>query len=1045
MAIIPPEYPLELLQIRNALKEVWGTVYTDRQPITGIERCVTGMGLGPERMPAKGWKPFQAGTRWGGYDQTTWFRMTAKVPAEFKGKHVVALIRPALHTHIEGLDTLTEGGDTLAYVNGVPFQGIDRNHEDLQLTQRAKGGESFEIAMECCPSARFDTTHEFGYAHLAVYQPIAWDFYWDCLVPLEAWEEMDPDTTTAKKLFRTLQEAVRMIDLQRKGEKEYFDSLREASAFLVEALKQFPADRDSGTLILTGHSHIDTAWLWPLRETRRKVGRTYSTVLNLMKRYPEYQFSASQPELYEYVKEHFPELWRGIKQRVKDGRWEACGAPWIEQDSNMAGGEAIIRQFLYGNRFFEREFGMRSRTAWLPDAFGYPWTLPQIMAKCGIDCFVTTKIDWSSYTQFPYSLFQWQGADGTKMLAVMPPLNYNGNPCPKDAREQWKRFKQKDRVDELIYPIGWGDGGGGPTAEMLERGKRMKNLAGVPKCEFGFNQDSIDRMRKQADVETLPVYNDELYLELHRGCQTTQARTKRNNRKLEVLLHDTEFLASWAALGGAKYNHKTLWKAWRPVLTNQFHDILPGSSITEVYDQADKDYAAAQESAETVRDRAMKALTDGIDTRGSGTPIVVFNSLSWARTDAVCVEMALPKSGFHVVAPDGSIVHSQRTEDGELLFEAHAVPPLGYAVYRLMKGNAVAPAREPMTASVRFMDNEYLQVEFDELGRFSRVYDKLNDREVLPEGTVANDLQLFDDRPHDHDAWEIDHNFEDKPLDTLRAPEYAEVVELGPVRTVVRFERYTGKSVISQDITMYAAHPRVDVCTWVDWQEKRTLLKTAFPVEVLSPRASFHIQFGAIERPTHRNDAHARARFEVPAHHWADLSEDGYGVSLLNDCKYGYDVKDNVLRLSLLRSSVIPDPHADEGEHEMTWSLYPHADDWRNGTVQQGYQLNTPLLGVRATGHDGTQPVAASLAALDADHIIVETVKQHEDSDALILRVYEAHGRRGETTLTFGPKPKKVAICDMMEEQDKSLKLEGHAVALHFTPYEIKTLKVKFS
>lgn len=1042
MANFDAERTIECQQIERRLEEIQATIYSQRQPIGPLEHCVTGQGLGPERMPESGWKPFAVGDAWGGYDQTTWFRMTMTVPAAFKGQRVVALIRPSGGHFTLGVPFLSAAGEGMAYVNGKPFCGLDKFHDELVLTEKAKGGEKFEIAIEGVPSTRIDIVHHFKYADMAILNTEAWDVYWDILVPLKVYKELDTNFAPARQLFDVLSKAVRMVDLQQVGTEAYYASCAKASRYLKKELKRFEHSYGMGTLALVGHSHIDTAWLWPLRETRRKVGRTFSTVLRLMERYPEYHFSCSQPELYMYVKEHFPEVWKGIKKRVKEGRWEPCGAPWIEQDSNMPSGESLVRQFLYGNRFFEKEFGMRSRTAWLPDAFGYPWSLPQILKQCQIDTFVTTKIDWSTFTKFPYSLFQWQGIDGTRIRAVMPPMNYNGNPVPEELIAQWNKFKQKDKVEEVPFPFGWGDGGGGPTPEMMEHGKRMKNIIGVPKCEFGRTQDSLDRMKEQCPDEALPVYNDELYLELHRACQITQARTKWFNRKIEIDLHDAEMLSAIAHLAGGTYDTDAFWGVWRTLLTHQFHDILPGSSITEVYTQAEKDYAEIQEQVLNVLGNALIELGEGIDTSGPGNPVVVFNTLSWVRSDVVEVAVPLPKGDFHVVAPDGSVVPSQKIGKDTLLFVAENVPPLGHAVYHVVAGVAEPEYGAPFHVTDKLLENDYLRVRLDANGAFSSVFDKIEGREILPKGEKGNVIQLFDDRPFDHDAWEMDHNFDEEQQWAPGKAESIEIVESGPVRAVVRVVRRTEKSVITQDITLAAHSPRVDVHTHVDWHEKRVLMKVAFPVDVLSHRATYDIQYGTIERATHESREHERARFEVTGHHWADLSEGDYGVSLLNDCKYSYDIKENTMRLSLLRAPVHPDEHADEGEHEMVYSLYPHGGDWRNGTVQQGYELNVPLVAMAMEGKGDAK--VGSFASVDAEHVLLDTVKKHEDSDALIVRLFEGYGQRGDVTLTFAKAPKSVSLCDMMEENDEAVKFKGNEVPLYFTPYEIKSLKVTF-
>ncbi|GMV93567.1 MAG: hypothetical protein AMXMBFR82_33450 [Candidatus Hydrogenedentota bacterium] len=1038
------ERRIESLQLQRIIREIEQTIYSDREPIGNLECCVTGTGKGPERAPKTGWKAFQIRGIWGGYDQTTWFRMKATIPASMKGKKVVALVRTISSSYVHGAPDVNEGGESLAYVNGVPFQGLDRNRDELFLTDKAKGGDTFEIVLEACPSTRHDYYHSFGYADIAVMHPEAWDFFWDAQVVWEVIQELDTNFAPARKLMELLDRCVRIVDLQHKGEKAYFESLVKARRALQRGLKEFETSYGMGKLVLAGHAHIDTAWLWPLRETKRKCARTFSTVLNLMDRYPEFHFSCSQPVQYEWIKTYYPELYERIKKRVKEGRWELCGAPWIEPDHNVPSGESLIRQYLYGNRFYEREFGKRSLIAWVPDSFGYTWALPQIMKKAGLTAFVTTKIAWNMFTEFPYSMFQWEGTDGTRTFALMPPLNYNGNPIPKNCIAQWNQFKQKEKADEIPFAFGWGDGGGGPTMNMIEHGKRLGNIVGVPKCEFGRLSDSVERMRKRAEKETLPVYNGELYLELHRACQTTQARTKRNNRKCEVALRDAEFFSVLAHLSDGKYDHARLWDAWKHVLTNQFHDILPGSSINEVYAQADKDYAVANTIIASIRDTALDHILGTIATAGEGVPIVVFNTLGWVRDDIATAKVPNLPDKFCVVDTAGNPVPSQQIGKNEIIFETRNVPPLGHAVYRIVTGTRHAEPSGLLRTTGTGMENDSIRIRFDKFGALTKVYDKVEQREILPKGARANVLQLFDDRPWEHDAWDIDHNYEVQMWEPGPA-ESIEVIESGPVRAVVRIVRKTERSTITQDVTLYATSPRIDFVTKVDWWEKRVLLKVAFPVDVRATRATYEIQYGAIERPTHTNDAADRARYENTALRWVDLSEGDYGVSLLNDCKYGYDVKENVLRMSLLRSSVDPDPHADEGAHEFTYALLPHAWGWRNGSVHEGHQLNTPLIAVPAEKTNGARSPVGTFASVDNDNVIIDHVKKHEDSDAVIVRLYEAHGQRGDVTLTFERKPVSVSECDLMEENDVPVKTQGNRISFYVTPYELRTFKVKFA
>ncbi|MDQ1257360.1 MAG: Alpha-mannosidase, partial [Candidatus Hydrogenedentes bacterium] len=540
MANFDAERRIEGEQVRHRLREILDAAWTQRQPIGAIEACVTGLGKGPDRMPKTGWKPFALHERWGGFDQTTWFRMTVTVPKEMKGQRVVALIH--------------HGGESLAYVNGKPCQGLDENHRELLLTAKAKGGERFDLALEGVPSVRFDTYHHFEYADIAVKDMRAWDFYWDGQVVLDVLRQLDSNFAPARQLFELLKSAVWAVDFQHMGETSYFDSIAKAQRLLRKGLKDYETSYGLGSLAVMGQSHIDTAWLWPLRETERKCGRTFSTVLNLLDQYPEFVYLCSQPVQFLWMKDNYPEQYARIKKYVKEGRWEPFGAMWVESDCNIPSGEALVRQVVYGNRFFREEFGMQSRSAWLPDAFGYTWSMPQILKKAQVDTFLTTKITWSRFTDFPYSMFQWEGVDGTRMLGLMPPLNYNGMMRPKDCIEHWSLFKQKEKVNEIPYPFGYGDGGGGPTMEMIETAKRLGNIVGIPRCKFSKAQDSVDRMRKQIDFDALPVFNGELYLEYHRGCQTSQAHTKRGNRKGELALRNAELFGSLALLNGGKYD-----------------------------------------------------------------------------------------------------------------------------------------------------------------------------------------------------------------------------------------------------------------------------------------------------------------------------------------------------------------------------------------------------------------------------------------------------------------------------------------------------------
>jgi alpha-mannosidase len=1029
------EWQIQGRQISQRLDDIRGTIYSQRTTIGGWESAETGHKQGPASPPASGWQPFNIGSGWGGKDITVWFKTTVSIPASMAGGKVVLLMRP--------------GGESLANINGVPCQGLDSNRDEIVLIDKAKGGESYSIFLESYSNARFDEKHVFQYADIAIVNPAIQKFYWDAKVAFDVLQVIPKGSGSQLRILELLNQCVKMIDIAHIGDERYRTSINKSQKILDAGLKQFQHSFGVGSLLLAGHSHIDTAWLWPLRETQRKCGRTFSTVIKYMQEYPEYHFSQSQPQLYDYTKKYYPSLYEEIKKRVKEGRWEPVGAPWVEQDSNISSGEALVRQFLYGNRFYKKEFGIHSRTCWLPDAFGYCWSLPQIMKKAGVDYFATTKIDWNQYSKFPYSLFMWQGIDGTKIMSIMPPLNYNGSLSPKDCLAQWDQFAQKDQCDEVLYSFGYGDGGGGPTKQMLETGMRIKDMVGIPKCSFGKIQDYFDRLDKNVGKDKLPVWNDELYLELHRACQTTQARTKRNNRKSELLYRDAEFLSSLAMLKGGYYPQDKLDEGWKVLLCSQFHDILPGSSIGEVYEDADKSYAEIIKSGQEVLFGAIELLKQKINTAGSNTPIIIVNTLSWYRNDVVTTKVKKPKDSFVIIDKMGRHVPYQVIgEDGDetdIIFEARDVPPMGYVVYRIAERDNKSKPLSDMKVTNFLMENALYRIEFGKDGTISRIYDKSAGREVLANNCRGNVLQFFEDRPHAHDAWDIDFNYTENMQESAKL-ESVEIIESGPVRATLRMTRKTEKSTIVQDISIYSGNPRIDFVTKVEWWEKKTLMKVAFPVDILSPRATYEIQFGTIERPTHFNTSWDRGKFEVPGQKWVDLSEGGYGVSLLNDCKYGYDTHDNVLRLSLLRSPVSPDPNADEGKHEFIYALYPHKGDWRDAeTVQKAYELNCPLISFITDAHNGDLPELMSFISVDKSHVIIDTVKKAEDSDDVIIRLYEAYGQRGNVIMSLEFTPLKVSECNLMEENDVSIPLKDRHISFYIKPYEIKTFKVKFA
>jgi alpha-mannosidase len=977
------------------------------------------------------WPAISPGEVWRPEADSTWFLATAVVPEGWSGGPLIA--------------NLEIGGESQVFVNGELRGSVSFQRREIALADAARPGERYELALETArwwTHYQFVRTETFARARLLVPSAEVRDFLYRARLTMEAAFTLPQGGTERMRLIRLLDDVLKEMELRKAGTEEFLAQVSNAARRIERGLPRI-GPGGPGNITLVGHAHIDTAWLWPLAETHRKCGRTFSNVLGLMERYPDFRFSQSQPQLYKFTQRLFPEVYARIKERVAAGQWEPMGGAWVECDCNVSGGEALIRQLLYGKRFYRQEFGLDTVVGWWPDAFGYSWALPQILAHCGMKYFFSTKISWNQYNTFPCGLFWWQGIDGTRLLTFHATGTYNGAVTPKELTQFWREFPERDRVDNYLHSFGYGDGGGGPTAEMIERGRRLAGMPGVPKCHFG----RTDEFFASAERETaqIPTWNNEMYLELHRACQTTQARTKRGNRKLELALRELELFGTVAmSTGIAPYPREALQEMWENLLCYQFHDILPGSSVNQVYVEAEADYQRMLARAQALRDGLIEAGIARFDTRGEGKAVVVFNALSWERTDPVEVTAKLEGDAFHAVSPSGESTPCQvvRREGAAVtvVFLAR-VPALGHAVYHVVPGEG--ESAETICGSESALENARLRVEFDGGGRVTRVFDKEAQREALAPGAKGNLLQLFEDRPISYDAWDIDPWFEDQQWEVPDA-ESVQVVEAGPVRATLRFRRRTEKSAFVQEVQLCAHSRRVDFVTHADWHERKTLLKVAFPVDVLAPQATYEIQFGAIQRPTHDNTSWDRARFEVPAHRWADLSEAGYGVALLNDCKYGYDVKGNTLRLSLLRSSTDPDPEADQGEHDFTYSLYPHPGGWQEGeVVRRGLELNVPLLAVPAETHAGPGPAQGSLASPDRPNVIVEALKKAEDGDDLILRVYESHGARGPVSIALGLPVKSALECNGMEEATGPADLREGVLRCDVRPWQIRSFRLR--
>jgi alpha-mannosidase len=934
-----------------------------------------------------------------------WFLFSGTVPSGAAGKDVVLLIDINGEGCVVDADGrpqlgLTNVNSTFSRQHGEPGKRV------VPFRAPAAGGETVEIWVEAGANDLFGERQGKGTlkeAVIALRNPHCHALQYDFEVALGLMQLLP--TTSARRA--SLREAL-VCAAELLGDFTEDEAAR-ARAVLAPVLATRGGDRPV-TISAVGHAHMDLAWLWPIRETIRKCARTFATTLDLMERYPAYVFGASQPQQYVWVKQHYPELYARIKRRVAEGRWEIQGAMWVEPDTNLPSGESLIRQILYGKRFFREEFGRDPDCLWVPDVFGYTGALPQILAKSGVPYFMTQKLSWSLVTRHPYHTYWWEGIDGSKVLAHMPPeATYNSAANPHALLAAEQNFTEKGVSDRVLLLFGIGDGGGGPGEEHLERLAREADLAGLCPVVQEPAKAFFDRIA--AAGERYPTWTGELYLERHQGTYTTQGRIKRCNRKLEMALRELELAATLAAsFADAPYPHAALERIWKEALLYQFHDILPGSSITRVYDEAIPRYEALQEETEALTAAADAALCGRIDRSRATRPVVVVNSLSWERTEWLRLE--------------GAWVEAR-------------VPALGYAVI-----DAAAPASfTPPRAEASRLENDRLRILFNADGSIRSCLDKEHGREAIAPGAAGNLLSIYRDAG---DAWDIPMDYRE------RAPERfalaaVEAVEDGPRAALCHLYRF-GDSVLRQEVVLFAGSRRVDFVTTVDWHESARMLRTSFAVDVRASEATCDIQFGSIRRPTHSNSLADHAKFEVCAHKWVDLSDRGHGVALLNDCKYGHHLRGNLLDLNLLRSPGYPDPTADRGHHRFTYSLYPHEGDHVAGAVARaGYELNVPLRPLARAPGGGRLPATASWLEPEAPNVVVETVKEAEDGRGIIIRLYEAAGASTSTVLRCGFALAAAEATDLIEENPTPVEAAGRRLCLDFGPFEIRTLRLRSS
>jgi alpha-mannosidase len=998
------------------------------------------------------WPEFGPRTVWSKKQGHTWFAAEVTVPEEAAGKTLVLRFTSQWQERPGSTDP-----QCLAYLDGEIVQALDGNHNELVVARNAVPGTRRVLTVNAFTF--FDRPLVGFKVEFLIRNERAEKLYYDLMTPLEVAIRLPQTDGRRHAIMNLVEKAFRALDRRGAYTEALEQTLAEAEAIAREIYALTDTEAQP-TITAVGHTHLDVGWLWRVMHTRDKTGRSFATVLNLMEEYPEFVFMYNQSVLFNFLKTDYPELWARLKEKVRSGQFEIEGAMWVEPDANIVSGESMVRQIMRGRRFHLEEFGVTPKAVWLPDTFGYSANMPQILARSGLDYFVTSKLSWNDTDRHPYDTFFWRGIDGTRTKAQLLTAQemeseaifttYNSVLSVSEVMGAWKRYEPKKAYDEVLVCYGYGDGGGGPTRAMIERGIRLeRGIPGAPKVRLEGIAPFLDRLGKTMDArpKTFPVWNGELYLQYHRGTLTTIARNKANNRKAERLMRELEFLSAMALVrAGADYPQEKINEFWEVILINQFHDILPGTSIPEVYRDSDAEYGMLFSVLSSENGPWHSAA--GAATKEMTGALQVMNFTSQARSNELadfggdCLKgKSLQQSG--AAKPLQKLVGAG---GGTRYGAPVSVPSLGWAAAGLSDAGT-APATT-LSVAADHLENALIRVGFDAAGEIVSVFDKTRQRELIEAGQTANRLVAYEDKPKNWDAWDIDAYFEEQSWPLAGATARIEVVETGPYRAALRIERAYQASKIVQVISLAEGARQVEFDTYVDWHEKQTVLKALFPFDLNASEIRSEIQFGHVKRATHRNTSWDRARFEASMHRWVDLSETDFGAALINDCKYGYDAVEQLVRLTLLRGATHPNPHADEGEHRLRYALFVHEGVSDLSAVHRAAErFNNPLVvagDVAAVTADAVALEAFSFAETDADNVTLETVKKAERSEHLVMRVFEHANVRARARIRFGLPVKSVRLTNLMEEErGAELPVTDNTVTLDLRPFEIATLMIE--
>ncbi len=991
------------------------------------------------------WDVTFPGYKWPQGNTNVWFRSTAVIPEELGGFSLIGR-KMTLYLYIDN------GGDV--FVNGDSLGTFEWGTAEFVISENLQPGDSYVIAVRGINRPGWGNVSEYRieYSGMEAFQKKLQDKVWGLMIAKHAAKTLSEKPEYWTNEINKTAERILNSDAYKSGDENAFLAVFDEESKNLEGLKKELAQYK---IYAAGYAHIDLAWLWPWIETVEVVKNTSESVLNIMDRVPDFKYSMGQAHAYEWMEIYYPKLFKAIQDKVKQGQWEIVGGQWVEPDCNIPSGESFVRQSLYGKRYFRNKFGVDVKICWIPDSFGFNWNLPQILARSGMEAFMSIRVFLDDSRDFKHRLFRWQAPDGNEVLVYIPRDGYmhdlNGEQLVNFFAEEKKEL---DSGKEFVM-FGVGNHGGGPTMEMIERGMRAQTAPAYPQVEIVKSDAYFDAFSDREKAE-LATWSSELYLESARGCYTSQAKTKQHNRKSQVMIKTAEKSALLASLYGYEYPSKSIFDVWRTVMFNQFHDILPGTSVPSVYHDTEIEYEQAEQLAGLITQRSMQALTKQIDTRGKGEAIVLFNPLSWDRSSPVEIELddLEKEKTWSILDEYGNTVPSQIIDKSalgaKLLFIAQDVPSYGYKVYHLVQEKSTGRT-EQLDFTRTMLENRFLEIEIDKTtGLVSRIYDKVNAREVLA-NNKGNQLQLL---PNDfNDAWGV--RFTKPPIDIDNLIE-TELVEVGPVRATIKVKTgYCGggrraptedfpTSFFTQYISLYDGLPYMEVRNEVMWWEDQKVLKVKFPLNVQSETARYEIPYGSIGRPTGTETAFEKARFEVPAQRWADLSDGTFGVSLINDCKHGYDIKGSDMRLSLLRAPTYPDPLADRGYQHFNYAIYPHKGDYVEGNVtRQGYAFNEPIYALRTTSHKGELPKSHSFVQIDADNVILNALKKSEDDNDWIVRVYETAGKSATVNVTFDRQVSAAQEVNLIEDPVGKVETHKNGFVFDIKPREIRSFKVR--